>query len=374
MTASQVHVPQLDLVAQYRTLQPEMDAAVKRVMESGYFILGPEVAALEREVAEYVGVKYAVGVASGTDALWLSLRALGIGPGDEVIVPAFTFWATAGVVLLCGATPILVDVDAETYCMTAEAFEAAITPRTRAVIPVHLFGEAADMRGIMAVAQRHGVRVVEDCAQAIGARDGDRKVGSFGDTGCFSFYPTKNLGGYGDGGMVVTNDEELATGIKMLRTHGWKRKYAPEVMGQNSRLDELQAAILRVKMPHLDAWNDARRHWAHAYTAQIEAPGVRLPSERADAHHVYHLYVIEVEERERVAKALSAAGVDTAVYYPLALHQVPIWAEQGLPTGSFPVSEAGARRCLALPLYPEMDQAQVDHVARALAQATQAGA
>ena len=364
-------IQQLDLTAQYHSIKEEMDKAVLDVLESGYFILGPNVSKLEQEIAQYVGVKHAVGVASGTDALLLAMRGLGIGPGDEVIAPAFTFFATTEVVSAVGATPVLVDVDPETYCIDLAKLERAVTPRTKAIIPVHLFGHPADMGPLMDFAKRHNLKVVEDNAQAIGSQYRGKKTGSIGDIGCLSFYPTKNLGGAGDGGMLLTNDDEVAKAARMLRTHGWEKKYYSEMVGYNSRLDELQAAILRVKLKHLDDWNEGRRRVAAAYDELLDVPTVRLPRAKGYAHHVYHLYVIEVEKREAVAQELTRAGVATAVYYPYALHEMPVYKDLGYKKGDFPVSEAASRKCLALPLYPEMTSLQVAEVANALRQAVQ---
>ena len=353
----------MDIQAQHETIRADVEAAVMAVMDRGIFILGPEVAAFEQEMADYLGVAHAVGVASGTDALVLSLRALGIGPGDEVIVPAYTFFATCGAVLQVGATPVLVDIDPATYCLNVGHLEQQLGPRTKAIIPVHLFGHPADMDAVLIIAEEHGLRVIEDNAQAIGASYEGRRTGSLGDVGCLSFYPSKNIGAYGDAGMVVTNDEDLASRIRMLRTHGWRRKYFPEIAGQNSRLDELQATILRVKLPHLDEWNERRRAHAVAYDELLSDLDIRTPIERPPARHVYHLYVIETEEREQVAEHLQSAGVDTAVYYPYPLHLVPAVAGLGYRKGDFPVSEEAARRCMAIPLFPEMTAEQVEYVA-----------
>ena len=364
-------IQQLDLTGQYHTIKEEIDKAVLDVLESGYFILGPNVSRLEQEIAQYVGVKHAVGVASGTDALLLAMRGLDIGPGDEVIVPAFTFFATAEVVSAVGATPVMVDVDPETYCIDLAKLELAVTTRTKAIIPVHLFGHPADMGPLRDFAKRHNLKVVEDNAQAIGSRYKGQMTGAIGDIGCLSFYPTKNLGGAGDGGMLLTNDDGVAKAARMLRTHGWEKKYYSEMVGYNSRLDEIQAAILRVKLKHLDDWNEGRRRVAAAYDELLDLPMVRLPQAKSYGHHVYHLYVIEVEKREAVAQELTKAGVATAVYYPYALHEMPVYKDLGYKKGDFPVSEAASRKCLALPLYPEMTSEQVAEVAKALRQAVQ---
>lgn len=355
-------VPLIDLAAQYRAIQPEIDAAIHHVLEDGQFILGPNVAALEQEVASYIGVNYAVGVASGTDALVLALRALGIGPGDEVIVPSYTFFATAEAVLLIGATPVLVDIEADTYCMDVRQVAERITARTKAIIPVHLYGHPADMDPVLELAQSHGLKVIEDNAQAFGAEYRGRKTGGIGDIGCLSFFPSKNLGAYGDGGMVVTNDEVVAGRVRMLRTHGWRKKYFPEMLGYNSRLDELQAAILRVKLRHLDAWNQRRRELAQHYAAPFSRLGVGAPYEAPDARHVYHLYIIRVQDRDRVQRYLKDHGIASAIYYPQPLHLAEPCKHLGHLEGDFPVAERASRETLALPLYPEMPDEHVQEV------------
>ncbi|MCI0439501.1 MAG: DegT/DnrJ/EryC1/StrS family aminotransferase [Chloroflexi bacterium] len=369
-----MRVPLLDLTAQYRSIQDEIDEAVLGVMRGGAFILGQNVRAFEEETARYLGVRHAVGVASGTDALLLSLRAIGVSAGDEVIVPDFTFYATAEVVMLLGATPRLVDIDPQTYCLDVEQLEEAVGPRTKAIIPVHLFGHPADMDGVTEIAERHGLTVIEDNAQAIGAEHRGRKTGGLGRIGCLSFYPTKNLGAYGDGGMVVTNDASIAEKVAQLRAHGWsqKHKHVPEVVGYNSRLDELQAAILRVKLKRLEAWSQKRRELASAYSAALAGLSIRLPVEAEHARSAYHLYVVEVDGRERVVRELAAAGVGTGVYYPYPLHLVPALKGLGHAAGDFPASERASERCLALPLYPEMTTEQLEHVVEAVANAVSA--
>ena len=351
-------VPLLDLNSQYASIREEIDEAIRGVLESGTFINGPNVEAFEREMAEYVGVENAVGVASGTDALLLTLRAMGIGEGDEVIVPAFTFFATCSAVMLAGARPVLVDIEPATYCIDPVGLEQSITSRTRAVIPVHLFGHPADLDPICNVAASNGLQVIEDNAQAIGARYKERVTGSIGDTGCLSFYPAKNLGAYGDGGMVLTSDDALVSGLRMLRSHGWTRKYYSERLGYNSRLDELQAAVLRVKLRHIDRWNDRRRGHAESYSALLADLPLRTPLECEYARSVYHLYVIEVEERVRVMADLDAAGIGNAVYYPYPLHLTPALESLGHGVGDFPVAEHAAGHCLTIPLYPEMTNQQ----------------
>jgi dTDP-4-amino-4,6-dideoxygalactose transaminase len=358
-------IPLADLVAQYRTIQSDIDGAIRSVLEGGHFILGPNTKALEREVAAYLGVGSAVGVASGTDALILALRALGIGPGDEVIVPDYTFLATASAVLHVGASPVLVDVDPGTYCISLEAIAAQVTPRTRAVIPVHLFGQPVAMSELMDLAAAHRLTVIEDNAQALGAMYRGRRTGAIGHVGCLSFFPSKNLGGYGDGGMVVTGDAELAERVRMLRTHGWREKYDPEVLGYNSRLDELQAAILRVKLRHLDAWNGERGRRARLYAQAFAGSTVQTPVEPADSTHVHHLYVVRVAQRNAMERALKERGIGTAVYYPRPLHQTRLFRASAAGR-TFPVSEMLSEELLAIPLYPEMSDEQQDTVVAAV--------
>lgn len=359
-------IPIVDLVAQYHTIKDEMDAAVLGVLESGKFILGPNVSALEQEVAAYLGVKHAVGVASGTDALVIALRAAGVGPGDEVLVPAFSFFATVGTVLSVGARPVFVDVDPLHYLMDFQAARALVSPKTKAIIPVHLYGQPADMDEIMTLAGEFNLAVVEDNAQAFGATYKGKKTGSLGHLGCLSFFPTKNLGGYGDGGMVTTNDDKLAETVRMLRTHGWKKKYYPEMLGYNSRLDDLQAAILRVKLRHLDGWNGKRREIAHRFTALLAGLGLQGPYEAVAREHVYHLYMVRFQQRDRVQKEMKDAGIATEIYYPQPLHLAAPCRALGYGEGQFPVAEQASRELLALPLYPELTDAQVDQVVMTL--------
>jgi dTDP-4-amino-4,6-dideoxygalactose transaminase len=361
-------IPLADLVAQYHTIQADIDRAIRSVLEDGRFINGPNTEALEHEIASFLGVDHGIGVASGTDALILSLRAIGVGAGDEVIVPAYTFLATASAVLHTGASPVLVDVEADTYGIDLEAVASHITPRTRAIIPVHLFGQPVDMAGLMDLAATHGLSVIEDNAQALGATDRGRRTGSIGHVACLSFFPSKNLGGYGDGGMVVTGDADIADRVRMLRAHGWRRKYEPEVLGYNSRLDDLQAAILRVKLCHLDAWNAERRRRARRYTQELSDSGVGTPIERVDSTHIYHLYMVRVPNRAAVEKALREQGIGTAVYYPLPLHRTMLF--KGLASDrEFPVSDRLSRELLAIPLYPEMSDEQQETVTAAMRRA-----
>jgi dTDP-4-amino-4,6-dideoxygalactose transaminase len=384
-------IPVCDLLPQYQALKAEIDAAMQAVAADGHFILGQNVKALEAEVAAYCGSAYAVGVNSGTDALHLALRALRIGPGDEVITTPFTFIATTEAIGMVGATPVFVDIDPDTFNMDPARLAAAITPRTKAILPVHLYGQACAMDEILAVARAHGLYVVEDCAQAMGSSYRGRKVGTLGDVGCLSFFPSKNLGCYGDGGMVITDNAEIADRVEMLRRHGGKVKYHHSVLGLNSRLDELQAAILRVKLPHLDAWLAARRAHAYRYNALLAAvPGVVTPTERLGAHAIrpthavnfpidrlsctYHQYTVRVAERDRVQRALADAGVGTMVYYPVPLHLQEVHADLRHQPGDFPAAEEAAATCLSLPIFPELQPAQQDQVVEALCAAARAKA
>jgi dTDP-4-amino-4,6-dideoxygalactose transaminase len=356
-------IPLLDLVAQYQSIQPEIDAAIQGVLQSGHFILGSEVSAFEEEIAVYLGVQFGIGVASGTDALILALRALDIGPGDEVILPAYTFFATISAVLHVGAQPVLVDIDPETYCMDMGQIRNKITPNTRALIAVHLYGHPADMDILIEMAAEYGFKIIEDNAQAIGADYQGRKAGCLGDIGCLSFFPSKNLGGYGDGGMVVTNDNNLAQRIKMLRTHGWEKKYFPEILGYNSRLDTLQAAILRVKLQHIDDWNNRRREIADFYNRRLSGfSGITTPIETSGNKHVYHLYVLRLPERDHVQDYLKQRSIATGIYYPQPLHLTQACHHLGYREGGFPVSEKASDETLAIPIYPDLTQDQMDTV------------
>ena len=357
-----MNIPLLDLVAQYHSIKDEMDAAVLGVLESGKFILGPNVTALEQEVAAYLGVKYAIGVASGTDALVIALRSVGVGAGDEVIVPSFSFFAKAGAVMTVGARPVFVDIHPETYLIDYQAIEAVITPKTKAILPVHLYGQPADMDEILAIAETHHLKVIEDNAQAFGAVYKGRKTGALGDVGCLSFFPSKNLGGYGDGGMVTTDDDGVAGQARMLRVHGWKKKYFPEMLGYNSRLDEMQAAVLRVKLRHVDDWNARRAEIAHLYSQSLSELGLRVPVEAPDRTHVYHLYMVAFDERDKAQQALKEAGIASEVYYQQPLHLAAPSRPFGRGEGSCPVSERCSRTLLALPVYPEMTGAQIEEV------------
>lgn len=353
--------PLLDLVAQYQTIKPEIDAAIQRVLDSGHFILGPEVNAFEEEIAAYLGVKSGIGVASGTDALILALRALDIGPGDEVIIPAYTFFATISAILHVGATPVLVDIEPEAYCIDLNQVQSRITPNTRAIIPVHLYGHPADMTSLKELVSGTGIKIIEDNAQALGADHNGMKTGAIGDIGCLSFFPSKNLGGYGDGGMVVTDDAEIAKKIKMLRTHGWQKKYFPEFLGYNSRLDALQAAILRVKLRHLDSWNDQRRELAKIYRERLShLSGITPPIELPGNKHVYHLFVLRVANRDQVQARIKQQGIASGVYYPQPIHLTQACRELDYQRGNFPVSENATDESLAIPIFPEISADQIE--------------
>jgi dTDP-4-amino-4,6-dideoxygalactose transaminase len=365
-------VPLLDLQAQYLPLRSALLDAVTRVCDSQRFILGEVVERLEGELAGYLGVRHAVGVSSGTDALLAAMMALGIGTGDEVITPTFSFFATAGCVARLGATPVFVDIDPQTYNVDPAAVAAAITPRTKAVIPVHLYGQAADMDALLAVCAPAGLPIIEDACQAIGTEDQGRKVGSIGAFGCFSFFPSKNLGGFGDGGLVTTNDDALAHRLRLIRNHGMEPKYYHALVGGNFRLDALQAAVLRVKLPHLPAWSDGRRRNAARYREYFAAAGlgavVGLPVERADGYHIYNQFVVRVPQRDALRAFLSDHGIGTEIYYPVPFHRQPCFA--GLPSCArqFPHADAAARDVLALPIYAELTDLQqhevVDTIAR----------
>jgi dTDP-4-amino-4,6-dideoxygalactose transaminase len=359
-----------DLAAQHAAIADELERAVQRVLRSGWYILGPEVETFEAEFATWLGLpngSHAVGVNSGTDALHLALRACDVGPGDEVITVSHTAVATVAAIALSGARPVLVDIDATTYTLDPAQLAAHITPRTKAIIPVHLYGQPADLGPILAVAQAAQLRVIEDCAQAHGARYRGRPVGTWGDLGCFSFYPTKNLGAVGDGGMVVSRAAELTGRVRLLREYGWQAgaRYVSQVPGMNSRLDELQAAVLRVKLVHLDEWNARRQALAARYTRLLADTSVQVPVVRADCTHVWHLYVVRHRQCDALRQALAAQGIATLVHYPVPIHQQP--AYQALaPARGLPVTEAAAQEILSLPLYPEMRNEAITAVAAAV--------
>ncbi len=359
-------IPMADLQAQYRGIKAEVDAAVGAVLESGRFILGPEVEAFEREFSTYCDAAYAVGVSSGTSALHLALLAAGVGEGNEVITSAFTFVATAAAIEYTGARAVLVDVDPTTLTIDPARVEAAITKKTRAIVPVHLYGHTADMDPIMDIARACSLIVVEDAAQAHGAEYKNRRAGSIGDLGCFSFYPGKNLGAAGDGGAVTTSDEGYAETLRTLRDWGAEDKYLHVVKGFNFRLAEIQAAILRVKLRKLGTWNELRRQHARAYSSLLSSTGICLPVEARDARHVYHLYVVRMRERDRVRSELHAAGIQAGIHYPIPVHLQPAYANLGYRRGDFPVSEHAADEVLSLPIYPEMSPRSIERVAHAV--------
>ena len=354
---------------------------MQEVAAGGNYILGPHVAAFEDEVASYSRCKYAVGVGNGTDALHLVLRALNIGPGDEVVTTPFTFIATTEAIGMVGATPVFADINPETFNIQPEAIEAAITPATKAIIPVHLYGQPCQMDAIVNLARKYGLRIVEDCAQAFGATYRGQAVGTIGDVGCLSFFPSKSLGALGDAGMVITNDETVYRRVEMLRRHGGRVKYYHEELGLNSRLDELQAAVLRVKFKHLDRWNELRRERAYLYNAKLDdRPDIQRPCERSygklvvpsvsdtssESYAVYHQYTVRVAGRDDVLAALKNAGIECAVYYPVPLHLQRVHRKLNLPAGSFPHSEAAAGECLSLPMFPELSEQEQEQVVRAL--------
>lgn len=377
MTAEVVRVtspiPLLDLKAQYATIREEVRAAVDRVLESQYFILGPEVEALEAEVAAYCQCRYGIGVSSGSDALLVALMAMDLQPGDEVITTPYTFFATAGAIVRLGGKPVFVDIDPTSYNLDPSALEEAVTPRTRAILPVHLYGQMADMQPVMEVADRHGLCVIEDAAQAIGAEYKGQRAGSMGHFGCFSFFPSKNLGGVGDGGMVTTNDPQLADRVRLLRGHGARPKYHHKVVGGNFRLDAMQAAVLRVKLRHLDGWTAARRRNAETYRQLFAEYGLVageelvLPVDAGYGRHVYNQFVIRAERRDALASHLKEKQIGTEVYYPLPMHLQECFAGLGWASGDFPASEAAAQESLALPIYPELNPEMLENVVQAIA-------
>jgi dTDP-4-amino-4,6-dideoxygalactose transaminase len=360
-----VRVPLLDLQAQYATIRPQIQEAIERVCESQHFILGPEVSGLEAEVATFCEARFAIGVSSGTDALLAALMAVGVGPGDEVITTSYSFFATAGTIARLGARPVFVDIERSSFNLDGRLLDAVITPRTKAIMPVHLFGRCCDMGTLTAVAERHGLAVIEDAAQAIGARD-ERggSAGTIGAVGCLSFFPSKNLGAFGDAGLVLTNDEEMARQLRILRVHGSEPKYYHHVVGGNFRLDALQAAVLRVKLKHLTRWTEGRRANARKYVALLQAAGlageVGLPEDTPG--HIYNQFVIRVPDRDGLQRFLRERGVGTEVYYPLPLHLQPCFKDLGYREGDLPESEAAARESLALPVYPELTESAQNYV------------
>jgi dTDP-4-amino-4,6-dideoxygalactose transaminase len=362
-----MQVPFLDLKAHHEPIRAELEAAIREVIDANAFAGGPFVAKFEQEFAAYCGTRYAIGVGNGTDALWLSLLALGVGPGDEVLTTPMTFMATAEAISFCGAKPVFVDINEQTYTLDAELLERAITARTKAIIPVHLFGQTADMDAIRVVARRHGLPVIEDACQAHGAEYKGRKAGSMGIAGCFSFYPGKNLGALGEAGAVVTNDEGLRNRIQMLRDHGQAKKYHHALVGWNARMDGIQGAVLRVKLKHLNDANEARRAHARAYDLRLAGvPELILPMEAENGRHVYHLYVVRVQDRDEVLQKLANNGVACGIHYPIPVHLQEAYRFLGYGRGSFPVAEQCADEFLSLPMYPELTVEQIGTVEREL--------
>ncbi|MBZ0122285.1 MAG: DegT/DnrJ/EryC1/StrS family aminotransferase, partial [Roseovarius sp.] len=377
-----MHVPLLDLKAQYAPLREEIRAAVDRVMDDQYFILGPEVEALEKEIAVYSECRHAIGVSSGTDALLMALMALDLQPGDEVISTPYTFFATAGAVARLKGKPVFVDIDPASFNIDPAAIEAAITPRTRAIIPVYLYGQVAEMQPIMEVAQRHNLPVIEDAAQAIGAEYNGKRAGSIGAMGCFSFFPSKNLGAFGDAGMIVTNDAALADKLRLLRNHGYKPKYYNRIVGGNFRLDAIQAAVLRVKLKYLDGWTAARQRNAATYRRlfaqtgcvlplqpNVDAVGLVLPEELPNRRHIYNQFVIRSPRRDAIKEACAARQIPTMIYYPRALTQQTAYREYPVAPGGAPVAEELAATVLSLPMHPYLEEAQIAAVAAAVREA-----
>ncbi len=368
-----VAVPALDLKAQYQSIRDEIEPVVRAVLESQYFILGPEVVGFEKEAASYCGVHHAIGCASGSDALLLPLLAWGIGPGDEVVTSPYSFFATAGAIWRTGAKPVFVDIDPVSYNIDPALIEAAITPRTKAIIPVHLYGQTADMLPILEIARRHGLKVLEDAAQSIGAEYQGRRCGPLGDAAAFSFYPSKNLGGFGDSGMVTTDDPTLAKAVARLRVHGMEPRYHHHEVGFNSRIDALQAAILRVKLRYLSGWTEGRRQAAARYQSLFSEFGldgvIGLPTEQPSSHHVYNQYVIRVDSaaRDPLRAHLTNSKVGTEIYYPIPLHLQVCFASLGHVAGDFPHSELAAAQTIALPMYPELTEQSQRHVVDSIA-------
>jgi len=363
-------IQMVDLHAQVAALRPDLDAAIAEVLDSGAFVRGPFVKRFVDALGAYYGGAHALGVGNGTDALQIAYMAVGVGPGDEVVMPAFTFVATAEAAALLGATPVFVDVDPRTFNLDPAQVEAALTERTKAIVPVHLFGQAADVDPILALAEARGLAVVEDAAQSVGARYKGRLTGLLGDVGCLSFYPSKNLGAYGDGGALLTPDDATAAALRRIANHGAERKYYHTEVGVNSRLDALQAAILSVKLPHLDAWTAARRAAADRYDERLAGlDGITLPHRAPYADHAFHQYTIRVHggRRDALAAHLKAAGIPTMIYYPVPLHRLPVFAGLGYAEGSLPESERASREVLSLPMHPALTDEQIGYVAERIA-------
>jgi len=355
-------VPLLDLKRQYLTIKDKLDKAVLDVLDHGRFILGPEVAALEEKISSMCHTKFAVGVASGTDALLVSLRSAGVGTGDEVITADYSFFASSSVISRVGATPIFIDIEEDTYNIDVSKIERAITSKTKAIIPVHLFGQCADMDSIMEIAEKHNLVVIEDAAQAIGSEYKSKKAGSIGHFGCFSFFPSKNLGGAGDAGMAVTNEEDRYTKLKMLRMHGWKKKYRPEIVGYNSRLDSIQAAVLLVKADYLQAWTEKRIEHAQKYDTAFSGTSIRTPVVRDYAYHIYNQYTIAVDNQQALLAKLDEKQIGHDVYYPLPFHMLECYKDLPYKKGDFPMSEKAAREVVSIPVFPELTVEEQDEV------------
>ena len=359
-------IPMVDLKRQYHNLKADIDAAIQGVLDNAQFILGPNVAELEKEIAAYHGLSHAIGVASGTDALLLSLRACGIGAGDEVITTPFTFIATADVISLLHAIPVFADIVTDTFNIDSGKVEEKITSKTKAIIPVHLFGHPADMDPICALAAKYNIRVIEDCAQAFGATYKGKKVGTRGDCGCFSFFPSKNLAGYGDGGMIITGNEEMAKNMRLLRNHGSTIKYHHTTLGYNSRLDEIQAAIIRVKMKKIEEFNDKRRINADIYRTLIKRDDITLPIELPGCRHVYHQFTIRSKNRDGIMKTLQNENVSSAIYYPVPLHRQEVFTRRNISAENLTNSEICAREVLSLPMFPELKKEEIEHVSNVI--------
>ncbi len=364
-----IKVPYLDLKAQYRTIKPEIDAAIFRVLESCQFVLGAEVAAFEKDFAAYCGASECIAVNSGTSALHLAMLAAGVGPGDEVITVPFTFVASVAAILYAGARPVLVDIEPHSFNMDPAAIEAAITPRTKAILPVHLYGQTADMGPILEIARRHRLIVIEDAAQAHGAKYKGRPAGSIGDIACFSFYPGKNLGAYGEGGAVTTSDPEFARTIRMLRDWGQDRKYHHLLRGFNYRMEGFQGAVLGVKLKYLDRWTESRRKAVEKYNQLLAGCDIQTPTEMPYGRHVYHVYTLRSQDRDGLQAALDSEGIQTGIHYPVPVHLQPAYSDLGYGPGAFPRAEAAAKQVLSLPLYPELPAEAVAQVAEAVKKA-----
>ncbi len=365
-----MQIPLVDLQAQYQSIKQEITAAIDGVLQNMQLFLGPQSQAFENEFAQYCGCRYGIGLSTGTDALVLALRACGIGQGDEVITVANTFIATVEAIALSGARPVFVDIDPDTYTMDWRQLDEVLTSRTRAIIPVHLYGHPADMQPILDFARLHGLRVIEDASQAHGAAYQGQRVGGIGDIGCFSFYFSKNLGAYGEAGICVTNDERLAEAIRKLRDHGSLIRYQHEILGVNARLDEIQAAVLRVKLPYLEQWNAARQDHANFYTEQLQGVVEAIPLVRSWATHVYYVYVVQVRERDQFRKALEQEGIATGIHYPTPIHLQPACSQYGYVQGMLPVTEAMTTRIVSLPMYPELTTQQKQRVVNTIKRST----